>query len=311
MNRGVHSLADKTSRTPRFRMPLYHTQGRRLALSLGMFLIAVGSRLVVQFSSRQVREEAELVISSVLILLGSIHGSLDIFKLRSLSSGNKKGFFLLLVATYSTFVILGASALVLSTHLIIPIFIAISLIHFAVIEFEKRVSDSRLCYRVFISCATSIAVFAFTFRTSSSFASSLLLRLLGNERSVALATGWASHLAIGSLIAILIMGLTLKSTYFELIEEISLVVVLLIAPSLVVFSLFYGLRHGVDQWVIDRSSVKSTSLRRRDLWIVLAGTAILLSSTVMSVGLFMAIVAVGFGLTLAHVSLDFGFRLRR
>ncbi|MDA8026191.1 MAG: hypothetical protein M0T78_06600 [Actinomycetota bacterium] len=275
-----------------------------------MVLIAIVSRLLAWNSSRYVHISSELSISVILILLGSFHGTLDIFKLISLEKGRKANLGALYTAFYVAAVMLGIAALIFDTLISVLIFLSISIIHFTIVEFDRRASTTGFINRLVASIATSIAVFSFSFRVTSSLASSMLQRLLGDERVAITISGLGKYLAVGSLIVVLISSLMDDVARRNLVEDISLLSALLISPGLVAFSIFYGLRHGVDQWTIDRKAVNFDAVKVRVLVMVMALTMFLLFLTFILAGPLVAFVSLGFGLTLAHISLDVGYRLR-
>lgn len=310
MNRGVFEQTKISSSAPQFSKSHYFTQARAITLSLGMLLVACASRLLAAISSHHMRYDGEFAIAIFLISVGSIHGSLDIFKLRSLSFGKKTSKRILPVAMYFSIVLLGVASLIFSTLISVLLFVLISIVHFSIVEFQRRQTNLKPTYQVLRSVVTVVAVFSFTFRSTSSLASTILQRLVGHGTIVTDLLSWTNFLAFASVITIFAVGLVANRPLREYLEDLSLALALLIAPSLVVFAIFYGLRHGFDQWSIDRRGLDLGSVNVRILCIVLAATAALLLITVVLVGPLIALVALGFGLTLAHVSLDVRFRLR-
>ncbi len=310
MNRGVSESTKLSRYTPRRSNSHYFTQARGMTLSLGILLVASLSRILAIISTNRMRYGSELAISLALISVGSIHGSLDIFKLRSIGMARTNARGIIPIALYLSTMILGVVFLIADSPLAVLFFVLISIGHFSIIEIEKRQNSTRLTYRVLGSVATVIAVFSFTFRSTSSLASTILQRLVGHGTIVTDLLGWTNFLAFASVITIFAVGFVANRPLREHLEDLSLTLALLIAPSLVVFAIFYGLRHGFDQWSIDRRGLDLGSVNVRILCIVLAATAALLLITVVLVGPLIALVALGFGLTLAHVSLDVSFRLR-
>jgi Brp/Blh family beta-carotene 15,15'-monooxygenase len=276
--------------------------------SLGVVVVVGFTRVLLALSSRHSRETLELVISLVLFAIGSVHGTTDVFKLRSVAHALGRRSVAGPLLSYLALVLFGVAAIVFVPVPATAAFIALSIVHFAVVEVRRRRGDSASLRDGVRALAMVVVVFVLTFRKSSSVASKLFVNLVGHGRVLAALSPWLTVAALVFSAVVLGTSLRHRDEWRLWSSDLVQILTFLVAPSLVVFASYYALRHSIDQWVEDKEALRGYSMEYRKLLPVAFGSIALYLVILDATSPLISLVSFGLGLTLAHLALDLGVR---
>lgn len=289
-----------------FHLPSSKNYYKVLAYSQSLVPLSLAglTRILIAFSPQSIGRKFEIILAVALISLGSVHGSVDAGKLMSLSNLLRFPKAARAFMGYLLLVLAGVSVFVAETKVGTVLFISIAIIHFAVVDAVSRSKAGGGRGRSIAALLTVLMVFALTFKSSNSLASQYLVDLIGSGQNSGNSFTALAILALAFGLLLLGWEIFNKVPKKVIGRDLALVATLVISPSLIGFAIFYAFRHSVDQWLEDQEQLGAFALDLRTVAVVIIVTAGILALLMVHSRPLIAFIALGFGLTLAHMTLD-------